>query len=248
MSLQTDILQNAINETELRLKKDETMLMSLHQILQELMPLVDRIRVDLKDSTTRMPDVSKQLSSVTQATENATVEILNVLEAMTTTVTNAQGSLARAKKNYEARTALLPKVTGLINAQPDGELRVLWQEYTSVESNAAYIEHIDQALAQTSEQAMNIAMALQVQDITSQQIAGATHLIEQVEEQLRAALKQFESPEKVRQDMEATVADSTRRAENSAKPQLTFDSGAKYSKDTTRQQEADEITKQFLGQ
>jgi chemotaxis regulatin CheY-phosphate phosphatase CheZ len=187
-----------------------------------------------------MPDVSKQLSSVTQATESATVEILNVLEAMTATVTSAQISLASAKKNHEASSAFVPKLHELITAQPEGELHSVWQQYASVESNETHMLQIEQALASTSEQSMSIAMALQVQDITSQQIAGATHLIEQVENQLQAALDQFESPEEARKK-EATSSPEVVR------PHLTFDSGATYTKDATRQQEADEITKQFLG-
>jgi chemotaxis regulatin CheY-phosphate phosphatase CheZ len=234
---QTSMLQQAIGETEDRLKRDEKMLRSLHQILQELMPLVDRIRVDLKDSTSRMPDVSKQLSSVTTATETATVEILNVLEDLTATIARADASLAVLKKIDEARTTVISSIASLPEPSQDSELRAIWSQCVTIETGTRHMALIEEALTQTREQSLNIAMALQVQDITSQQIAGATHLIEQVEAQLQTALHHFETPG-------TQVAE--RESVTTVKPQLTFDSGATYTKGDNRQAEADEITKQFV--
>jgi chemotaxis regulatin CheY-phosphate phosphatase CheZ len=227
------------DESSVQQSRNEKVLRSLHQLLYELVPLVDQIRQNLKDSTTRMPDVSKQLSSVSQATELATVEILNVLEDMTSTVTNAQVTLAAAKKNLEARIALQPRVGELIATLPHGPLTELWNEYTAIQSNAPFIEQLDHALTKTTEQTMSIAMSLQVQDITAQQIAGATHLIEQVESQLETALRHFDSPQEHNADDIQPVASGT--------PHLTFDSKAEYTKSSLRQEEADKITQQFLG-
>ncbi len=238
MSSHSTVLQQAITETEDRILRDETMLKRLHVLLQELMPLVDRIRTDLKDSTTRMPDVSKQLSSVSQATESATVEILNVIEAMTASMAGAQGALAHLKMNFDAQSAIVSKIDERMLSLPDEELRSHWLQLKNAGSNASYIEHLEHVLTQTNEQSMNIAMALQVQDITSQQIAGATHLIEQVEARLHTALQQFETPSAQRSD---------ERISPIIKPQLTFDGSAEYTRDTTRQNQADEITKEFLG-
>jgi len=163
--------------------------------------VLDQIKTTIEQTTGTIPKASSQLSNVTQATEMATVEILNVLDRMT-------GRIEAA----EAAVQTLHKGTG--NEDPS-------------------LQAIGQALADTRQDSMNIAMALQVQDITSQQIASVSHLIESVRAQLLEALGQL-GPDAGGGEPAAQGPKAT-----------TFDGDAVFTRSTDRQDDADAIIKQW---
>ena len=129
-----------------------------------LIPSLESIKVKIEESSGKIPKASNQLTSVTAATESATMEILTVLDSMSQNVDEAEVGVKTLR-------SLLP------NAAP---------------SVAEVMEAISQSLATTKEKSMNIAMALQVQDITSQQIAGVSHMIESVRQELTHILNEFD--------------------------------------------------------
>ena len=71
-------------------------------------------------------------------------------------------------------------------------LQRLWSEYSAISSNSDIADRARQSLIEARGEAMSIAMALQVQDITSQQIAGVITLIESVRTQLVDVLASLE--------------------------------------------------------
>ena len=175
------------------------------EILVGLVPLLDRIKISIEESTGTIPKASTQLSSVTQATEMATVEILNTLDRMTERIGSAEGGLVSVKAELGAAAAPV-----------EGKLL-----------------EIEKTLAETRQDAMAIAMALQVQDITSQQIAGVTHMIESVRHQLLSVLGQ----------MDKGVEQSPSAAPDG--PSGHFDSDAQFTRSTDRQDDADAIIQQW---
>jgi chemotaxis regulatin CheY-phosphate phosphatase CheZ len=54
--------------------------------LQKVITLLDRIKNSIEESSSKIPNASVQLNTVTQATELATVEILDVLDLMGTKI------------------------------------------------------------------------------------------------------------------------------------------------------------------
>jgi len=175
------------------------------EILIGLVPLLDRIKTSIEESTGTIPKASTQLSSVTQATEMATVEILNTLDRMTERIGSAEGGLVSMKNDLGAAAAPV-----------QGKL-----------------QEIEKTLAETRQDAMNIAMALQVQDITSQQIAGVTHMIETVRQQLLSVLGQMDK------DLEHAPSPGPEA------PSGHFDSNAQFNRSTERQDDADAIIQQW---
>jgi chemotaxis regulatin CheY-phosphate phosphatase CheZ len=165
-----------------------------------IIPVLDRIKQSIEQTTGAIPRASIQLNNVTQATEMATVEILNVLDRMTGRIEIAEGAVQRLRQG--------PRNT------------------------AELLEAISQALADTRQDSMNIAMALQVQDITSQQIAGVSHMIETVRSQLLEALGQLEPG----QGSPAGTSPGEATA---------FDGNASFTGSTERQENADAIIKQW---
>jgi chemotaxis regulatin CheY-phosphate phosphatase CheZ len=128
--------------------------------------LLDRIKNAIEDSSSKIPNASVQLNTVTQATELATVEILDVLDQMGTKIHMVENGL----KEFDGK--------GI----PERQLLML--------------TGIRQTLAELRENTSNITVALQVQDITAQKIGAANHLIESVRKELLSELNYFETAKK----------------------------------------------------
>ena len=150
--------QNQLTK-ELETGAVESVVLALHKVIN----LLDRIKTAIEESSNKIPRASVQLDTVTQATEMATVEILNVLDTMTLKVGNVEEELASLKPHVG---------TG---------------------AGETVLEGIGQHLEDIKQDTINITMALQVQDITAQRIAAANHLIECVRMELMHELSYFEN-------------------------------------------------------
>jgi chemotaxis regulatin CheY-phosphate phosphatase CheZ len=186
---------------------DQGMLGQFVKAIAGLLPALDNIKTSIEESSGKIPKASSQLQNVTMATESATVEILNVLDGMSQGIEKAE---AGAKK-LRTSLAAIPGVGPDLLADLDG---------------------INASLAQTRDSSMSIAMALQVQDITSQQIAGVTHMIESVRVELMGILNHFGA------GAEALVPGVKTDPKH-------FDTDAQYNPTGERQEQADLIIQQW---
>jgi chemotaxis regulatin CheY-phosphate phosphatase CheZ len=98
----------------------------------------------------------------------------------------------------------------------------------------------NKALDETRKDTISIAMALQVQDITSQQIAGVVHLIESVRAQLLVALKSLDEENPIGPSANAS-------GNNHSSIPSSFDIDATFSQSTERQAIADDVVKTWNG-
>lgn len=184
--------------------------MSVKNVVDTLfgvIPLLDRIKVSIEESSGAIPRASTQLSSVTQATESATVEILNSLDRMAARIDAGEAGISAIRDAVDPSAPL--------------------QEH---------IATVSKVLNETRQDSMAIAMALQVQDITSQQIAGVTAMIEAVRAQLLSVAGQLDRE---------NATSSASPAPPPAQPSGHFDGNAQYSLTGERQQHADEIIQQW---
>jgi chemotaxis regulatin CheY-phosphate phosphatase CheZ len=131
--------------------------------LQKVITLLDRIKNSIAESSSKIPNASVQLNTVTQATELATVEILDVLDLMGTKI----HLLEKGMNEFDQ--------TGIS------------------ENQLVMLTGIKQTLLELKENTSNITVALQVQDITAQKIGAANHLIESVRKELLNELNYFET-------------------------------------------------------
>jgi chemotaxis regulatin CheY-phosphate phosphatase CheZ len=131
--------------------------------LQKVITLLDRIKNAIEESSSKIPNASVQLNTVTQATELATVEILDVLDVMGTKIHILENGMNEFDQAGLSEKQIL-MMTG-----------------------------IKQTLAELQESTSNITVALQVQDITAQKIGAANHLIESVRKELLNELNYFET-------------------------------------------------------
>ena len=213
-------------------------------LLHEIVPLLENVRNSIEESSHRIPKATKQLSKVNQETEDAAVEILNVLEAMTSRISEAEAQVTQLKGIIQGFKISSKRIAdGLTNGNAEAGaysstelVTVIVNEIVSRIDGSEALPAIENVLRRTKEDSMNIAMALQVQDIASQQISSVAHTIESVEAQLVHALSRFEHG-----DTSDIVHDNAE--ELPAAP--VFDVDARYSPTDERQDIADEIVKQF---
>lgn len=211
----------------------------LVETLKSLMPVLDEIKNAVEHSTNKIPKASEQLTTVTQATESATIEILNFLDDMGQRIEAIEARLKHFQQELRRDDALRSKVHALLMdlSAPTYKryaVRHYIDEIRPLLEQPSYSEQVELLCAQLADVraiTMNIAMALQVQDITSQQIDSVRHLIDNVRVQLSNVVGQYNGNEPVMQDKSLA--------------QKAFDSQAVYSHDTSRQADADSIVAQY---
>ena len=119
--------------------------------IRDTTPLINDINHSIKENIKKMPNASKQLSKITEATETATNEIMDTVDGL------------MYKSTIISNNLKLIRETG---------------ENSVVATNEDFqraIDNSDEVLKSIKNDAQNIMMALQVQDITSQQIAAVNN-------------------------------------------------------------------------
>jgi chemotaxis regulatin CheY-phosphate phosphatase CheZ len=178
---------------------------ALFDFLQEIVPLLESINVSIQESNSKIPTAARKLNSVTQATELATTEILDLVDKIALQITEIKGTVEDMRKSGDG-----PKF------EPS---------YKSIEEKLENIE------MNTS----SIMMSLQVQDITSQQIAAVNHLMESVQGRLGALVEDFGKANF--EDIRGSKVDFP--------TDVTFDANAVYTKSSDRQELANNVVTQM---
>jgi chemotaxis regulatin CheY-phosphate phosphatase CheZ len=209
--METASVQQSVDNADVGMIKD------FIEHVRSIVPLLEHVKNSMEESSSKIPKASKQLNDVTSATESATVEILNVLEAMTARIGDTEKELAVVRE-FVCRNNGTTESGPAINS----------------------VDTIERMLAETKDNSMNIAIALQVQDITSQQIAGVAHTIESIRQALGKALKRFDAP-----DDPASTQGEDCREEGKEGAAVHFDGDARFSTTPDRQDLADEVIKQW---
>jgi chemotaxis regulatin CheY-phosphate phosphatase CheZ len=150
---------------------------SVISALQKVITLLDRIKNAIEESSSKIPNASVQLNTATQATEVATVEILDVLDQMGTKIHMVENGLKEFDHDGISERQLL-MLTG-----------------------------IRQTLSELKENTSNITVTLQVQDIMAQKIGAANHLIESVRKELLTELNFFETAKRKTDNARRQVAE-----------------------------------------
>lgn len=136
----------------------ESVVIALHKVIG----LLDRIKNAIEESSNKIPKAAVHLHTVTQATETATVEILDVLDTMVQKVGSVEKDLDSLRESTQTPEA------------------------------HSTLTDVARRIAEVNADTMAITIALQVQDITAQKIAAVNHLIESVRKELLQELSYLE--------------------------------------------------------
>ena len=167
----------------------------LFSFIDETTPLLEEINNTIKDNLKKMPNASKQLSKVTQATEMASTEIMDTVDRVNNGLFSVIDQLKESQKLQEE---FLLNPIHLLQTTADAivdnkELHPLAEEiYQFIDrtKNVKNNEHqniINKLIGNVqsiSDDANTIINSLQVQDITAQQLAAVNHLLENVQNRL----------------------------------------------------------------
>jgi chemotaxis regulatin CheY-phosphate phosphatase CheZ len=161
--------------------------------MKATIPLLENVNQSILDSTNKLPKAALQINSVTNATEVAVTEILDVVDGASTDLTTIiskleslrnrldiqKGCIERLKVKYPDDPDVKELITNGLN--PD----VIHQDYSEVINLADKIQS----------GMMNITISLQVQDITAQQLASANHLMNSIQTKLSSLLMDIDQKE-----------------------------------------------------
>ncbi|MFA6540986.1 MAG: protein phosphatase CheZ [Bacteroidota bacterium] len=215
-----------------------TTLDQLLSMLRSIMPVLDEMKDSVEKSSSKIPKATQQLTNVTEATENATMEILNFIDDIGARIGSVEEKLKQIELDLSKKEESVRTLMRVVESMSPEQKRVFlpyaqeWKNLTDLSLHVEMIGELRKHLSDVQEISMNIAMALQVQDITSQQIESVRHLIESVRTQLGNIVGRYEG--------------NTAAAPDEEEERTTFDEHARYNKDSSRQEDADSIIAQFI--
>ncbi|QXD16054.1 protein phosphatase CheZ [Rhodocaloribacter litoris] len=211
--------------------------------LREVVPVLDEVDSSIRVSTNKvMPTATSRLASVNEATELATTEIMDLVDETQAKVEQTRTRIEAAHQDLHHLDETDRQLAALIRERLD-DPDLLREMETHLAQKNACRSRIAETLAhklETLEEIHNnmnrIMMALQVQDITAQQIASVSHLIESV----RAQLARFEGrlgAGTLEDFLDTTLPEGG-----------TFDGNATYDRSGKKQKLADAIISSMAGE
>ncbi len=209
------------------------MLKNLIGFMNDTVPLLETINLSIAESTSKIPKATMQLNSVTSATELATTEILDFTDEISTKVDSVKNLLIEKMLKDEKRNEELEKIFSAIT---DENLLIQIEEYKKHYIKDTILENVIDELTAISSIAYNITMALQIQDITAQQLAAVNHLIQSVQIKLAELISDFEKA-----DIKENALTGIEVPDGA-----TFDPNASYTKSSEKQDMADSLVKESV--
>lgn len=213
---------------------------SLIEFMKEIVPLIESINASITESTSQMPKASSQISNVTSQTEMATTEILDMVDK----ITNQLSEMDAVISEYDSKQERSKEIKDIVLKKygHDSELISLLKEYIELNNYQNAFDKFREILVQANNDLFQITLSLQVQDITSQQLAAVNHLIDSVNLKLTSLIKEIDQSD-IREDIKLVGIEAPMGAN--------FDPNARYDKSEHRQQNVDKIvneTKQQTSQ
>ncbi len=221
-------------------KKILNFLDELFHIYQDIVPLLEKINKSIEESSSNLPHASNELSKVTQATEVATIEILNTIEEMNCIINESSQLITKVSEKKARRKKLLDEVLKLcksLKSSNKGKLaesaESLVKQIIADESEEDLVKKVTGNTEKLSEYASDITISLQVQDITAQQLAAVNQLVESVHNRLHDLLQSLD---------ENNVAPPPELISGKAQ---SFDPDATYFDSKNRQKFADSVQNSY---
>jgi chemotaxis regulatin CheY-phosphate phosphatase CheZ len=221
-----------LNELKVVFKYSEKLIpiiQNLMDFMKETVPLLEDINSSLVESTSKIPKASDQISNISSATELATTEILDIVDAISIDMEKIEKSVKDIKTKEEEKVLTWQKIKSLLPS--DSTANELIKHYEELDNVLPVIPSMLEIFKKVKNDAYNITISLQVQDITTQQLAAVNHLIESVQTSLASLMMHLD-------DSEIKTFDNFY---NDLPKVVTFDPNAEYTKSTERQDVADTI-------
>lgn len=164
----------------------------LFHFLEEIEPLLGEIDASIRESANKVPAAKSKLKTVSEATEMATSEILDLVDSVAFELKMMQKALTRKTEGLDAVREADERLLQLLGNELDDDQADLLEEVHRIHRRKQplldeAIDHADdelEAVEDVRQKMTQITMSLQVQDITSQQIAAVNHIIESLRDRM----------------------------------------------------------------
>ncbi len=198
---------------------------NLIDFMKDTVPLLENINHSIEESAHKIPTAKDKINNVSSATELATTEILDIGDEVSEKLERVKNVVDSCLEWERERKEKLNRLKSLVQNREALELINELFKY-DIKSK---LDEINSVVNQISDFNYQITLSLQVQDITSQQLAAVNHLIESVQYKLTALITDFE-------DVELKELH-----EKQTNKEIVFDEKANYSHETEKQNIADEL-------
>lgn len=200
---------------------------SLIDFMKETVPLLEDINTSIADSTSKIPKAKDQINNVTSATELATTEILDIIDSISLDMENIEKSVKDFQSKEEERIKIWDRLKEIFSS--NSEAAELMLQFEGLNQYNPVVPEIIETFKKIKNGVYSITLSLQVQDITSQQLAAVNHLIESVRTRLSSLIIHLDETEiKDFNEMKIDVPEGS-----------TFDPDAIYTKSSEKQDTAD---------
>jgi chemotaxis regulatin CheY-phosphate phosphatase CheZ len=200
---------------------------SLGEFMKETVPLLENINRSIAESTSKIPKATNQIQNVTSATEMATTEILDLVDSLNDDLTDIEKTIGEVlAKETDKKDFLL----SLIPMLKKENAQLFIKDFLNKNCNTEKLGGLLLKVGKMKNDSNSIALSLQVQDITSQQLATVNHLIESVQDRLSSLIEDFDNTKITEHDSNLNIPEGA-----------SFDPNARYSKSAVPQQEVDLI-------
>lgn len=202
----------------------------LVDFINEMRPMLSHINESIEESSSKIPKATDHIVDIANATELATTEILNLIDEIAYNTLQLSDILKEILQKEEENETLLHELTDLVSDNKPAKEIV--EQLLNNLCVAKRYDKITEALNKTTTDSANIAIALQVQDITSQQLSAVNHLIISVQKRLTSLMFDLSN-------------DGIRSVDNSSDivvpTDANFDMNASFITQQTSQEEVDKL-------
>jgi len=216
--------------------------------INDIEPVLEEINQSISDNLKKMPSATNQISKVTEATKLATTEILDIMDNLSNLTREIKEilnnkSIVNIQSKY--RNELLASIRNLENIDKQNTILAEIENtfYMMDAETAREIQNtnnkIENILQKIEDDSLKVVLNLQVQDISSQQLAAVNHLIVTVQEKLFNIIKQFDDY----QISDLELSNISNSAKNIKEGTFDPDAIESYSETTEKQSAIDEIIK-----
>jgi len=200
---------------------------SLIDFMKDTVPLLEDINTSISDTTNKIPKAKDQINNVSSQTELATTEILDIIDSISNDVEKVNKYIKEIKDMEEEKKKTWEAVKNLIPYSSESEKYI--NHFESLDIFSSTLPSMEAIFSKIRDDVYNITLSLQVQDITSQQLAAVNHLIESVRLKLSSLIIHLDE----------TDLTSIENVKLDIPVGSTFDPDAVYTKSTERQEAAD---------
>ncbi len=200
---------------------------SIIDFMKETVPLLEDINTSIADSTSKIPKVKDQIKNVSCATEMATTEILDIVDSISNDLDVIESNTKSFQEKEEKKKRIWLEIKNMLKDNTNAAKII--DEYEQLDNSSGELDNLHDIISRIKNDVYNITLSLQVQDITSQQLAAVNHLIESVRKRLSSLILNLDENELKELDDDET----------NASDEKTFNPDAEYVKSDKKQELAD---------